>query len=324
MTDRVLQPTEEGIGIAAERIRSGGLVGMPTETVYGLAADAGDERAVGRIFATKNRPADNPLIVHVADVEQARPLVDAWSDTCDDLAGRFWPGPLTLVLRRSGQVGDLVTAGHDTVALRSPDHPVASGLIRATGRPIVAPSANRSGHVSPTDAAHVLQEFPDEDFPVLDGGPCVHGIESTIVAIDDDVPFVLRPGAITLSALREVLGRVEAPVIGEQGAAPGTALHHYAPVTPATLVRTDELDELLAESEVPVVVLSIGPREADPPHSVIEMPEDAEGYARVLYRTFREADALRASVLIVEMPPLAGGLWRAVNDRLRRACVLRD
>ena len=171
---------------------------------------------------------------------------------------------------------------------------------------------------------HVVQEFPDETFPVLDGGACRHGIESTVLAVVADPPVVLRPGAVTLSMLREELPRVEAPVIGEQAMSPGTALHHYAPTTPATLVHTDELDDLLAGTDVPAVVLSIGPREAQPPHAVLEMPEDAEGYARALYRTFREADALRASVLIVESPPLSGGLWRAVNDRLRRACMVRD
>ncbi len=323
MTARCLEPTSDNIAMAVERLLQGELVGMPTETVYGLAADSDNEEAVRQVFITKGRPIDNPLIVHVSNPDQARALSPDWNATCDRLAERFWPGPLTLVLVHGGRVNDYVTSGHPTVALRSPAHDTALELIRAAGRPLVAPSANRSGQVSPTTAAHVLDEFPAESFPVLDGGPCSHGIESTVLALSDEIPVVLRPGAVTLAELREELPRVEAPVIGEQLAAPGTSLRHYAPNTPAILVRTDELDEQLAETEVPAVVLSLGFREASLPHQVIEMPERAADYARGLYAALRRADLLGGAVIMIEMPPLTDGLWRAVNDRLRRACVER-
>ncbi|MCP4497078.1 MAG: threonylcarbamoyl-AMP synthase, partial [Phycisphaeraceae bacterium] len=202
MSERLLEPTPSNLEHAAERLRSGGLVGMPTETVYGLAADSDNEEAVRQVFITKGRPIDNPLIVHVSNPDQARALSPDWNATCDRLAERFWPGPLTLVLVHGGRVNDYVTAGHPTVARRSPAHDTALELIRAAGRPLVAPSANRSGQVSPTTAAHVLDEFPAESFPVLDGGPCSHGIESTVLALSDEIPVVLRPGAVTLAELR--------------------------------------------------------------------------------------------------------------------------
>lgn len=323
MTARVIRATKPMIELAAERLRAGGLVAMPTETVYGLAADASNDEAVRQVFICKRRPIDNPLIVHVADVEQARPYASQWSEACDALAKRFWPGPLTLVVPKTDLASDYVTAGHPTVALRSPAHEVALELIRTTDRALVAPSANQSGRLSATRVEHVIEEFPQDMFPILEGGPCTYGIESTVLALSDETPVVLRPGAVTLDELREVLPRVEATVIGEQIASPGTALRHYAPRTPAILVRTDELDERVAEIEIPAVVLSIGPREPCPPHGVISMPEDAAGYAHELYGALREADERHPAVILVEMPPLSGGLWRAVNDRLRRACVER-
>lgn len=323
MTARVIRSTEPMIQLAAERLRAGGLVAMPTETVYGLAADATNDEAVREVFICKRRPIDNPLIVHVEDVEQARPFASRWTDGCDALVERFWPGPLTLVVPRTDLASDYATAGYPTIALRSPAHEVALDLLRATDRALVAPSANQSGHVSATKAEHVVEEFPQDMFPVLDGGPCVYGIESTVLDVSDETPVVLRPGAVTLDQLREVLPRVEATVIGEQIASPGTALRHYAPRTPAVLVRTDELDERMSESEVPAVILSLGPREACPPHGVITMPEDAAAYAHTLYDALREADERHPAVILVEMPPLSGGLWRAINDRLRRACVER-
>ena len=323
MTGRILEPTAANIERAAAGLRDGGLVGMPTETVYGLAADAASTEAVAGVFTTKNRPNDNPLIVHVSEVEQLLPLVSEWSDTSQRIADRFWPGPLTLVLPCTDAIGPHVNAGHPSVAVRSPEHPIARALIESFGRPLVAPSANRSGHVSPTTAAHVVSEFPDADFPVLDGGASAHGIESTVLSLTGDVPVVLRPGAVTLDQLRKELDRVECPVIGEQVAAPGTSPRHYAPETPATLIGTDELDEVLAESTVPAVVLAFGSREVWGEHAVVELPEDAEGYAHALYDALRRADALGRRVILIERPPLKGGLWRAINDRLRRACFDR-
>ena len=323
MTDRIWEPGDQSIESAAAHIQAGGLVAMPTETVYGLAADATNEEAIRALYDAKNRPAKNPLIVHVTNAEGACPFVEEWTKEYDQLAEQFWPGPLTLVVPKNEQVSSLVTAGHPTVAVRAPAHDVARALIERSGTALVAPSANRSGHISPTTAQHVVNEFPEHDFPVLNGGACALGIESTVLDLTGETPLVLRPGAVTLRALRQVLPRVEAPVIGEQGASPGTASRHYAPRTPAVLVHTDELDQRIMELETSAAVLSIGPREVSKPHQVVEMPEEAKGYAKRFYAGLREADESGAMVIIVEMPPLTDGVWRAINDRLRRACVQR-
>jgi L-threonylcarbamoyladenylate synthase len=320
VSDRIWHPDEAAIERAAACLRAGGLVGMPTETVYGLAADAKNLDAVRSLYATKQRPAENPLIVHVAHSQGAWEFVKEWTRECDMLAEKFWPGPLTLVLRKSSMVSDLVTAGHPTVGVRAPAHDVARALIEVSGRALVAPSANKSGQLSPTTAMHVTSEFPDDDFPVLDGGACALGIESTVLDLTGEIPLILRPGAVTLRALRNILPQVEAPVIGEQRASPGTALRHYAPSTPAVLVHTEELDEQILELETRAAVLSIGPREVSPPHNVIEMPEEATDYAKRFYAGLREADESGARVILIEIPPLTNGVWRAINDRLRRAC----
>lgn len=321
MTKRILQPTDENIERCARHVVAGGLVGIPTETVYGLAANAADDAAVASIYAAKSRPTSNPLIVHVANTEQAKPFVQDWNDDCKRLAEAFWPGPLTLVLARSSEVSDLVTAGHDTVAVRSPAHDVARRLIECADRALVAPSANQSGQVSATDARHVITEFPLEDFPVLDGGACALGIESTVLDLAGETPLVLRPGAVTVRALRNIIPNVEVPVIGEQTNAPGTAQRHYAPRTPTVLVESARFDERLDQLDEGVAVISIGHRRLGSQHVLVEMPDDADEYARRLYAGLREADESECGLIVVEIPPWSGGLWRAINDRLQRACV---
>ncbi|MEC8733337.1 MAG: L-threonylcarbamoyladenylate synthase [Planctomycetota bacterium] len=320
-SDRILEPTPEHVERCARHLREGGLVGMPTETVYGLAADACDQEAVRRIYRAKSRPAGNPLIVHVARAEQARSFCEQWDDRCQQLADAFWPGPLTLVLKRSALASDSITAGQSTVAVRSPAHDVARALIEAADRALVAPSANQSGHVSSTTAAHVITEFPELEFPVLDGGMCALGIESTVLDLTGDHPIVLRPGAVTARALRNVLPDLEVPVIGEQGASPGTAPRHYAPHTPTELVTGGEIQDRLAGCSAPITVLSIGPRRVGVPHASVEMPDDPDAYARKLYAGLREADESDGSLILIESPPGTDGLWRAINDRLQRACA---
>lgn len=320
-TERILEPTPESIEHCARHLQRGGLVGMPTETVYGLAADACDDDAVRQIYRAKSRPAGNPLIVHVSRPEQAQQFTERWDAQCQRLADTFWPGPLTLVLPRSVRASDVVTAGHPTVAVRSPAHDVARALIEATDRALVAPSANQSGHVSSTAAAHVVSEFPELSFPVLDGGMCALGIESTVLDLTGEHPIVLRPGAVTARALRNVLPDLEVPVIGEQGASPGTSPRHYAPNTPTVLVTASQIEDRLAECTTPATVLSIGPRKVTGPHVSVEMPDDPDAYARRLYAGLREADESDGMLILVESPPWTDGLWRAINDRLQRACV---
>ncbi len=231
------------IAIAAERIRGGGIVGFPTETVYGLGANALDDAAVLKIFVAKGRPSDNPLIVHIGDEAMLASIVARVPRSAKALMRRFWPGPLTIVFARSDAVSDLVTAGLETVAVRMPAHPVAIDLIRQAGVPIAAPSANRSGHPSPTSAQHVRDDFPR--LLVLDGGVATHGVESTVVAVDG-TPRVLRLGAITLEELREVvpgIGRAEHRR-NEPPPSPGMKYRHYAPKIPLILFGPRKLEAL--------------------------------------------------------------------------------
>jgi L-threonylcarbamoyladenylate synthase len=238
-------PDPAAIRRAADVIRAGGLVAFPTETVYGLGANALDAKAVGRIFAAKGRPAHNPLIVHVADEDQARRVADGWPEAAEKLADAFWPGPLTLVLPRSVAVSERVTAGGVTVAVRCPVHPVARSLILAAGVPIAAPSANHSGELSPTRAEHVTVEGVDL---ILDGGPCSGGIESTVVDVTRPTVRLLRPGPITVARLEAVVGRMEiAPRAGTGPLpSPGMLARHYAPRTRLELAETEDEADTLA------------------------------------------------------------------------------
>ncbi len=299
---------------------------FPTETVYGLGADATNPAAVERIFKVKGRPAGHPLIVHIASVDQ----LDAWAAEVPPEAGRlaqaFWPGPLTLLLQRSSLVADAVTGGRETVGLRVPAHPVARDLLETFGGGVAAPSANRFGRVSPTTAAHVVADLGDDVDQVLDGGPCSVGIESTIVDLSTGAPEVVRVGGVTADRLDEVLG---APVpIWSQGArrvaAPGTLAAHYSPDARVEVVSAGEAGpraRALLDEGRRVGLLAPGHVEGVPPEVVELGPAgSAESYARSLYELLRRADALGLDVLLA-VPPPPHGLGSAVIDRLRRAAA---
>jgi L-threonylcarbamoyladenylate synthase len=322
MSGRLVPATGASVAEAARHLRDGRLVAFPTETVYGLGADASNAEAVRRIFTLKGRPADHPVIGHLANAH----AMDVWAREVPAgaraLAAAFWPGPLTLVLPRAPRVHDIVTGGQDTVGLRVPSHPVAQALLAAFGGGIAAPSANRFGHVSPTTAAHVSADLGDKPALILDGGACDVGIESTIVAFRGDVALLLRPGGIGIDELTRVLGR--APLLAERDAprAPGTLASHYAPKTPASLLAPDvlraELTQLLARDEV-VAVLS---RTLSPPDDFdgvwIDAARDPAGYAHDLYAHLRALDATDADMLLIEDVP-HDAEWLAVRDRLTRA-----
>jgi L-threonylcarbamoyladenylate synthase len=302
---RILEPSVANLELAAEAIRAGALVGMPTETVYGVAANAMDSDAVRRTFAAKQRPADNPLIVHVAHLRQVGELVASFPQQAQLLAEAFWPGPLTLVLPKASSVSPLVTGGLDTVAVRVPDHPVALRLIDLAGVPISAPSANLFMGLSPTVAEHIDPALGDLLAMVLDGGPCEVGLESTVIDVSADEPRLLRPGGITRSQVEEVLRcSLGAPVQGERKA-PGLYRRHYAPRTPLRLVE-----------ELPTGAsgITFSPAVA----GQIQLPLNPRAYAISLYAALHRLDAEGHSEILVQAPP-KGAEWEAVWDRLQRA-----
>lgn len=319
----ILPYDDENIRRAADELRAGGIVAFATETVYGLGADTFNAEAVRRIYQLKGRPLDNPLIAHVIDPVGAKRVVLDWDTRCDKLASRFWPGPLTMILPRRPDVPDESVAGLETIAVRSPMHPLARSLLYAFGGPISAPSANRSGHVSPTTAQHVMDDFPEvEHLPVLDGGLAGFGIESTVVDLTADAVVVLRPGTVTIEQLRRVLGRAYAVEGSEQGISPGTSSSHYAPTRSATLTPSADLMavlEALAQKGERAAVLAMNASLVSPPHQAIVMPTDADGYARRLYQALREADVVAVERIVIEAPPERDGVWLAVHDRLMRA-----
>ena len=313
---------QDEIDRAVEALRDGEVVAFPTETVYGLGADAQNPEAVRKVFELKGRPATHPLIVHL---DHPR-LLERWAlnvpPAAQALAERFWPGPLTLVLRRAPAVDLAITGGQDTVAVRVPNHPVAQQLLRAFGGGIVAPSANRYGRVSPTRAEHVREEFGDAVKVILDGGDCKIGLESTIVSCVDAVPQVLRPGGITLSQLRAVVPEVTDGPVASQPRVPGSDVKHYAPATPVSIVASGKLEEvvaqLTADHEKVAVLATRPPRLANKFMTWINAGRRADVYARELYVNLRALDKAAAREILVEEVP-AGEAWDAVRDRLRRA-----
>ena len=328
------QPNADLLADAARRLDRGELVAFPTETVYGLGADALNAEAVARIFAAKGRPAWNPVIVHVADVLGARAVTATWPGAAQQLADAFWPGPLTIVLPKHDSVPDIVSAGLDAVAVRVPAHPVALALLRAFGKPIAAPSANRFTQVSPTTAAHVVSSLGDRVQLVIDGGACEVGIESTVVDLAGEMPTLLRPGVISREQLEHVLGTPvgtantpadpAAPPVSTPQRSPGMAERHYAPRAAVWLLHHDNRDELNAamavwQADGPIVALlrslTLG---NTAPHTVVPMPDDPRDYARALYAALHAADAAHASLVIIELPPNTGA-WDGVRDRLTRA-----
>jgi L-threonylcarbamoyladenylate synthase len=313
---------QDEIDRAVEALRDGDVVAFPTETVYGLGADAQNPEAVRKVYEIKGRPATHPLIVHL---DHPR-LLERWvlhvPPAAQALAERFWPGPLTLVLRRAPAVDLAITGGQDTVAVRVPNHPVAQQLLRAFGGGIVAPSANRYGRVSPTRAEHVREEFGDAVKVILDGGDCKIGLESTIVSCVDAVPRVLRPGGITLSQLRSVVPEVVEGRTGSQPRVPGSDVKHYAPVTPVSIVTSGKLEEVVAEltadHEKVAVLATRPPRLATKFMTWVNAGRRADVYARELYVHLRALDKSGAREILVEEVP-AGEAWDAVRDRLHRA-----
>jgi L-threonylcarbamoyladenylate synthase len=318
---------------AARQLHAGEVVALPTETVYGLAANALDEHAVAKIFQIKGRPANNPIIVHVAGVEMARRCVKAWPSRADKLARAFWPGPLTLVLPRAKAIPDVVVAGGPTVGVRWPSHPFIQAVIRACGFPLAAPSANLSSRVSPTTAGHVRHQLGGKIPLIVDGGQSQVGIESTVLDLAASPPRVLRPGMIHAESLAAVIGRVighQSCVISEEQAvlaSPGLLRKHYAPRAKLLVLdwRNDtdlrsHLSPLNAHPSTCFIIAHTRIPEARPYADVSLIPHDPEAFARALYAELHRCDAAGAKWIVVEAPPTAPE-WAGIADRLRRAAA---
>ncbi len=329
-----IQPEMKLLKQAADLLRLGGLVAIPTETVYGLAAHALQPEAVLRIFEAKGRPATNPLIVHVIDQAAARPLVQDWPAIAETLAKQFWPGPLTFILPRSSMVPDVVTGGGPTVALRCPAHPVIHGLLRACGFPLAAPSANRSTRISPTRAEHVVKDLDDRIDAILDAGPCPYGLESTIVDLTCTPVRILRPGPIGAEALKPWIPVAPMAKHGPTLSVPRTPLRspgmmprHYAPQTPLIFISDAPTNWSKILEDVQrgrrIGILAMGSETTYPklPNLIIEsMPMEAPRYAACLYDCLHHLDAAGLDLICVESPPQTEE-WRAVHDRLSRAAA---
>jgi L-threonylcarbamoyladenylate synthase len=317
----VVPATPDNLRRAAALIRGGEVVAFPTETVYGLGADATNAVAVAKLFEIKARPSFDPLIVHLAAKEDLPAVAASVPESARFLVERFWPGPLTLVLPKTARVPDIVTAGLPSVAVRVPDHPVALELLRASGRPIAAPSANRFGRVSPTTAEHVAEQLGDSLPLILDGGPCRVGIESTVISFLTTPPRLLRPGGIALEALREVVGTVDIDRGGDERLAPGRSLRHYAPRTPLRLVGS--VREIAAADRAGAALLAVAPLDgaAGFAHVEILAPDgDLHRAAANLFAALRRLDGGGyARIYAVSIPER--GLGLAIMDRLKRAAM---
>ncbi|MBQ7541001.1 MAG: threonylcarbamoyl-AMP synthase [Clostridia bacterium] len=319
---------------AGEVLRRGGLCGMPTETVYGLAANALDEAAVRKIFAAKGRPQDNPLIVHIADLSQWPALVREIPPRAEALAKAFWPGPLTIILPKSGRVPDAVSCGLATVAVRMPSHPIAAAIIRAAGVPLAAPSANLSGKPSPTTAAHVLHDMDGRIDLIVDGGACSVGVESTVVTLCTERPRLLRPGGVTLEMLQSVLGEVDVDKAvlgetdaGERPASPGMKYKHYSPDADVRLVRGSVERFSAYAASFPLretLILCFDGEESAFPNETMTIgaPSDAEAHAHCIFRALRDADARGFRTVLVHCPG-ERGVDLAVLNRLLRAAAFQ-
>ena len=307
---------------AVEVLKGGGVVAFPTETVYGLGGDAENEAAIERIFEIKGRPTAHPLIVHLGDASELASWAAEVSPVAWRLAERFWPGPLTIILRRSARVLDVVTGGLSTVGLRVPNHPVALALLRALGGALAAPSANRFGAVSPTTAAHVRQDLGGAVDLVLDGGSCQIGLESTIVDLSSGAAAILRPGGVSREELEEVMGETVPIREGGPVRSPGQLHHHYAPRAEVIVATADQLAVRAADLQARGlrVAVSTGEAVAGLPPQVerIPLPESLADVARALYAVLREVDRRECDVVLITLPPEAG-LGLAIADRLRRA-----
>jgi L-threonylcarbamoyladenylate synthase len=320
-----LTADEQGVRRGAEVIRAGGLVAFPTETVYGLGADALSSAAVVRIFEAKERPRGNPLIVHLASAAALESIAVRVPPRARHAAARFWPGPLTLVVPRAATVPLITTGGLETVAARVPAHPVARALIEASGRPIAAPSANRSGRPSPTCAEHVRDDLDGRIELILDGGPTPVGVESTVLDMTTDPPMLLRPGGVTLEELKDCLGEVAVLGSGDEEAAgrsPGLRYRHYAPRAQVIIIEAGTGEKVVAawlEAGRPVALMTQRPVSLDRRGLRVKiMPDDLGAYARGLFAALRELDSTGVEGIFVEAVPREG-LGLTIMDRLRRA-----
>jgi len=321
-------PTEENVTRAVAWLRAGEIVGLPTETVYGLAADAGNADAVAKIYAAKGRPVDHPLIVHVASADAAKAWAATWPEAAEKLAAAFWPGPMTLIVKRASHVLDAVTGGQDTVGLRVPSHPVAQAVMREFGGGLAAPSANQFGQVSATTAEHVAAEFPDILLFILNGGACDVGVESTIVDVSGDTVRILRPGRVRANEIEQVLGVALVPVTDGASDAPrvsGSMASHYAPRTPTIMLEERRLRTQLrafrqAQDRGPSRCVITHSFDVEPSAKLraIRLAGDAQTWEYELYALLRSLDSERYGQLIIEAPP-QGPEWEAVNDRVQRA-----
>lgn len=318
---------EEVVGLAASALHEGKLVVFPTETVYGLGANALDEEAVQKIYQAKGRPPQNPLIVHVGSVDQARHLSADWPEVAEQLARRFWPGPLSLVVPRAPCIPDAVSAGLDTIAIRSPAHPVALQVIQRAEIPVAAPSANPSGYVSPTRVEHLAKSIIEAAEWVLDAGPCPGGIESTVVDVTVTPPRVLRPGLISREELASLIGDVLGPETASTSRprSPGLLGRHYAPRARVVVIPRDQLaalHELAERSGTSRFGCLLLHGTCHHPDILVaeRMPTDVAGYAHRLYDALVRMDRAGVDIIVVEEPP-DGPEWDAIRDRLRRAAL---
>lgn len=325
----VLSASSQTIALAAAVLKRGGLVAFPTETVYGMGAVAFDDRAVARIFGAKGRPADNPLIVHLSSLDMLQNVAQEVPDAARALMDAFWPGPLTLVLRRSSRLPSIVSAGLETVAVRVPAHPVALELIRRTGQPIAAPSANRSGRPSPTTAEHVLRDLGEAVDLILDGGATEVGLESTVVDVTRPVPMLLRPGGVSMEEIEHIVGPVALyEPDGSPARSPGLRHRHYTPDCRLMLVEPSRWESALQEAaqgkkQVGILCRSLASPDGLAVAYFRRVPGDEGDYARALFSALREAEDAGVEVLLVESVDEAG-LGRAVMDRLRRAAGIYE
>lgn len=332
METRILKPTNENIAAAGEIIRRGGLVAFPTETVYGLGADALNEEAVSKIYKAKGRPSDNPLIVHIAEKEDILPLVKEVTPAAKALMDAFFPGPLTIILPKSEKIGSVVSGGLDTVGIRMPQNPVARAFIKAAGTPVAAPSANTSGLPSPTNAKYVIEDMRGRIDAVIDGGSCEFGIESTVLSLAGDVPTILRPGAVTREMLSEVIGRVdiaravtEGMADGETAASPGMKYKHYAPKAKIIIVNANRAKyEKYVNSQKGAFALCYEGDNIEIPKVTFGREGDDLSQSHALFDALRKLDELGAEKVYARNPKLTG-VGLAVYNRLIRAaafCVI--
>ncbi|MDP7008362.1 MAG: L-threonylcarbamoyladenylate synthase [Phycisphaerales bacterium] len=308
----IVQATKENISKATMFLKQGGVIAFPTETVYGLGCNTLNTEAVSLAYTTKKRPTNNPLIAHVSNSSQAKKITTGWDSQCDDLAKQFWPGPLTLILNKHKRVPKEACGGGETIAVRSPDHPVAQQLLQTFDGSISAPSANISGYVSPTTAQHVLDDFGDTLF-ILDGGTSSGGIESTVLSLLGE-PKIVRLGSIPIEQIRGIVPNVTYTRACKQTDSPGTSSKHYATKTPLLLVQEKDLHTTSSKKSAHIMIHN---PKIDSLCSII-LPCNPVEYAKKLYASMRKLDSLNPEKIYVELPPTSSE-WDAIHDRLQRA-----